>query len=204
MKTRTGITAAAFAFMLLVVAASLIVMRNIRIDDSPVSELALQQQATPTPEETKSTSTPVPQTTPAYPPPYSMPTSATPSLTRTPDPTRVAMTAQQWAELVVDRMTDADAQNPFFQGPFSIIDAVDVYPGDIMEVSSQQITRGTSPDVALILSGQFRSSRSRASSITDTPGPDFEYMLMVGDRTAGNGYFVAYSNDVSTLQSMLP
>jgi hypothetical protein len=136
-----------------------------------------------------------------YPPP--VPTDATPTLLQTavPDATLVAMSNQDFAVLGIDWLNDALVQYPAaaysLQGPFEVVATADVNPGDMSDwIEPESIAKTSYPDIAIIYRGRFRE-------LGNPDGPELEYRLYVADRTTGF-YFNTSSNDLSTLQAMLP
>ncbi|MFN8422474.1 MAG: hypothetical protein U0470_03485 [Anaerolineae bacterium] len=128
-----------------------------------------------------------------YPPP--LPDIVTPSPSRTPDPTRAAMTATDWANRIIAMLDKRDPVNALHEGPFVLVDARDVYPSSMPMITDKILMRGVVPDVAAVIRGTFRQSPR---------GPGRKFMLIVGDRGDDYGYTTVYSDDVQMLTSMLP
>lgn len=189
--------------LIIVAIAAVVVVAGISLlgsmaGKSPLSRVVLQQliDTPPLPEKAPPPSTINPASEP-YPPPNHTLTPAPTLATRTPNPTRAAMSNAAWAQLMVDLATQGDAQNTWHDGPFSVIEVADIYPGSIDGIRADFITADTVPDVGVIMSGHFRRWG---------PGSEhtYSYMLMVGDRTGNNGYYTQYSNNLAQLQRELP
>jgi hypothetical protein len=147
-----------------------------------------------------STSTPMPEKTQELATrstqPTDMPYPGLPLMvppTPSPDPTRLALTTDEFAALHVAEMETA--WNPLSSGPYKVLVTADVYPGDIPRVVNPSLVQmGVVPDVAIVIQGHFRDRNSPRS---------YEYLLQIVDRQRG-AYYAELSNNLGVILAELP
>jgi hypothetical protein len=112
----------------------------------------------------------------------------------TPDATRLAMSNEEFAELVAAGL----GEDPRNTGPFSVVAVADVVPGDLSEltIKPEEVDLGSPTDVAMVIRGHFAGGAVDGAKT-------YEHLFLVVDRFTGRIAEV-HSNNVEDLMSLLP
>ena len=111
----------------------------------------------------------------------------TPPLTRTPNPTALAYSAAEYAQVLVESMS---THTPYIT--FELVDAADIYPEDAPfgSVSAAEIEEGSIPDVAII--------------VKESDGTWMQYRMFLLDRATGRTVSMWTSDNPTGFQNGLP